>query len=196
MQKTEDLFIQKEEKDPYEFQSVDNLLIEGFYDEDTKKIQIIDQFTIVKIFKLGNRMDKLDNIFIPRKEKASLNSQTVDSIYIEGEIYQYDNSQIQQMDKINIIKKPKCENKIEKNEEFILTPVKKAVLIIQRLDQLMIEKEPKKELTSEVIDKIEIKEIKKEYNYIEVTNESISILNNKNKMIIKKYLLIIFLLII
>ena len=179
MQKTEDLFIQKEEKEPYEFQSVDNLLIEGFYDEDTKKIQRIDQFTILKIFKLGNRIDKLDNIFIPRKEKTSLNSQTVNSIYIEGEIYQYNNNQIQQMDKINIIKKPKYENQIEKNDEFILMSDRKAILIIQRLDKLMIEKEPKKELTSQIIDKIEIKEIKKEYNYTEVPNESITILNNK-----------------
>ena len=179
MQKTEDLFIQKEEKEPYEFQSVDNLLIEGLYDEETKKIQRIDQFTILKIFKLGNRIDKLDNIFIPRKEKTLLNTQTVNSIYIEGEIYQYNNNKIQQMDKINIIKKPKYENQIEKNDEFVLMSDKKAILIIQRLDQLMIEKEPKKELTSQIIDKIEIKEIKKEYNYIEVPNESISILNNK-----------------
>ena len=166
IQKSEDLFIEPEQKDPYEFQSVDNLLIEGFLEEENNKMQRIDQFTIIKMFKLSNRIDKMDTIFIPKKEKAQLCSQTVDSIYIEENASQYDfntYNQIQKMDTINIIRIPKEENKIEKNDEFIIYPEeKKGVLLIQTLAQLMIEKEPKEELINQGIDKIEINEIKNE----------------------------------
>ncbi len=187
MQKSEDLFIESDKKDPYEFQSVDNLLIEGFSEEDNNKIQRIDQFTIIKVFKLSNRIDKMDTIYIPRQEKAQLNPQNVDSIYIEENSYQFDsNNKIQKMDMINIIKESKGKNEIIKNEEFILYPEEKmGVLIIQKLDQLMIEKEPKKYLLDhQGIDKIEIEGKKNEANandnnYIQIQNENIEILSSK-----------------
>ena len=182
IQKSEDLFIEPEQKDPYEFQSVDNLLIEGYSDEENNKIQRIDQFTIVKVFKFSNRIDKMDTLYIPKKEKTPLTSQIVDSIYIEENVFQYDNNnQIQKMDTINILRKPKEENKIEKNDEFILYPEEKqGILLIQSLDQLMIEREPKGELINQGIDKIELQELKKESKeYIQIQNETFVILSSK-----------------
>ena len=67
------------------------------------------------------------------------------------------------MDKINILKIQKPENKIEKNDEFnILNSINnKKVLLIQSLGYLMIEKDPRKFYIYQGIDKIEIHEIKK-----------------------------------
>ena len=92
------------------------------------------------------------------------------------------------MDKINILKVPKPENIIEKNDEFnILKSINnKKVLLIQSLGYLMIEKEPRKYYISQGIDKIEIHEIKKEFNYAEIPNESICILGNKKILENKK----------
>ena len=185
IEKSEDIFIPSNEKSPYELQSVDNLLIEGI-SEGSKRIQRIEQFTILKNFRLSYRINKMDNIYIPRKEKCPLSSQTVDSLFIDEEEeinnhHGFYNNEIQAMDKINILKVPKPENKIEKNDEFnILKSLNnKKVLLIQSLGYLMIEKEPRKYYISQGIDKIEIHEIQKEFNYAEIPNESICILGNK-----------------
>ena len=143
IQNTEDLFIPSEEKPPHEFQSVDNLLIEGYEHEDIYLLQKIDEFTILKNFKLSYRIDKMDTIFIPRKIKPPLMSQTVDGIYITGDSIQYDDNKIQEMDKIIILKKQKEENKIQKGDNFVLLYKKKNVLLVQKLDSLTIEKESK-----------------------------------------------------
>ena len=181
IEKSEDLYIQKIDRIPNEFQNVDNLIIEGYSHDDTNLMQKIDDFTIVKVFKLSSRIDKMDSFFIPSKTKEKIKPQTVDSIYIIGDSIQYDDNKIQKMDKINILKKPKEPYKIEKNYDFVLLFRKKNVLIVQKIDQLMIEKEPKdKEFIFQEIDKIEIKEIqKKEIDYIEAPNEKIVILGNK-----------------
>lgn len=186
IQKTKDLYIKNKDRIPHEFQTVDNLIIEGYSHDDINLMQKIDDFTIVKVFKLSNRIDKMDSFYIPSRTKEKIRPQTVDSIYITGDFIQYDDNKIQKMDKISILKKPKEPNKIEKNFNFELLFQKKNVLLVQKLDQLMIEKQPKdKEFIFQEVDKIEIKEIQeiqKDLDYVESPNEKIMILGNKKTL--------------
>ena len=186
IQKAKDLYIKNKDRTPHEFQTVDNLIIEGYSHDDTNLMQKIDDFTIVKVFKLSNRIDKMDSFYIPSRTKEKIRPQTVDSIYITGDFIQYDDNKIQKMDKITILKKPKEPNKIEKNFNFELLFQKKNVLLVQKLDQLMIEKQPKdKEFIFQEVDKIEIKEIQeiqKDLDYVESPNEKIMILGNKKTL--------------
>ena len=177
IQTTEELFIEKMEKNPNEFQLVDNILIEGYSYDDSNLMQKIDEFTVFKNIKLSYRIDKMDSFYIKQKNKGPIKSQTVDSIFITGETIEYeDNNQIQQMDKIIILKQPKEQNKIEKTEDFVILYKSKSVLMIQRLGTLEIEKEPKEiELEFVEVDKIEIPQIEKEINYVESPNEKITI---------------------
>ena len=181
MQKTEYIFIPPEEKAPYEFQSVDNLLILGNSEEI--KIQQIEHFTIVKNFKISNRIDKMDDIYIPRIEKGKLSAQTIDSLIIEGDSLHYEENDIkvQEIDKINILKNKKKQNNIEQINSIFIPPKMKNVLKIQQLGELMIEKEPKYfEYIIQGIDNIIISEKEKDFdNYIAEVKESICLFGNK-----------------
>ena len=181
IQYTEDLFIQSEEKSPHEFQSVDNILIEGFAHEENYLIQEIDEFTILKNFKLANIINKMDSIYIPRKIKAPLKMQKVDIMYLLGDLIQHEEYQIQEMDKITILKKPKEENKIEKSNDFTILIKKKDDLIVQNLEHLMIIKESKKEENKEVsVDNICIETLDKDIYQIESV-EQMEILKGMKK---------------
>ena len=125
------------EKEPLKNQIVDKLLIEGNNIPDNI-IQVVDKMEILKAPKKENIIiEQNDNLFIPPKEKQLLKNQIVDNILIEGNIRQ-DNA-IQNVDKMDILRTPKPENKIEIKDNILIEPIEKEPLFKQLVDDLFIE---------------------------------------------------------
>ena len=136
IEEKESLFIAPKVKEPLKNQIVDNILIEGNI-RDNNVIQLIDEINIIRSSrKPENIMELNDNIFIPAKIKEPLRCQIIDNIIVEG-ITLIDN-EIQNVDKMEILRTAKPQNKIQENDTIFIAPKQKESLKQQLIDNIKI----------------------------------------------------------
>ena len=117
---------------------------------------------IFKTPKPENKIEENDNIFIPPKEKDPLMKQLIDNLYIEcNKSNKKQENKIQNIDKIEILKTPKPQNKIEIKDNILIEALEKEPLLKQFVDDLIIERNPKKENEIQKADKLDILSIHK-----------------------------------
>ena len=153
------------EKDPLKNQVVDSIIIEA-KNRDDNKIQILDKMEILKTPKPQNKIEIKDNILLEPLEKEPLKKQLTDELLIESD-KKLINNEIQVVDKMEILRTPKPQNKIEIKDNILLEPLEKEPLKKQLTDDLMIESTKKPNNQIQVADKMEILRTPKAENKIE-----------------------------
>ena len=167
-------FIPRKEKEPLEKQLVDDLMIEKSIKKYDNTIQNIDKIEILKSPKPQNIIEKKDSIFIEPKKKEPLKSQIIDSILVEG-INRPENN-IQNIDKIEILRTPKSKNIIiEENDSLFIPPIIKEPLKNQNVDSIIIEGNNRPENKIQDVDKMEILRTPKPINMIIEEKDSLFI---------------------
>ena len=165
----DNLEILRKEKEPLKKQLVDDLFIEKLITiKPENKIQNIDKIEIFRIPKSNNVIvESRDNIEILPKPKNPLKLQLIDSLSIEGA--ERPKNEIQNIDKISILKSPKnVLNIIEERDNIHLYPKEKEPLTKQLVDDLMIERNIiKSENKIQNIDKMTILKAPRPENIIE-----------------------------
>ena len=159
------LVIMPSEKEPLQKQLVDDLYIESIKTiKPINQIQNIDQLFIIKTPKPDNIIEINDSIQILPKEKAPLQRQTIDSLFIEKLIITKPLNKIQNVDTIALYTIPKPLNIIESTENLEIMPLEKEPLKKQLTDALYVEG---------------IKNLPIFKNLTEINNDELEILQNK-----------------
>ena len=146
----------KKEKEPLNSQVIDSLCIEGL-ERKENEIQNTSLMTILRTARPLNNIEAIEDLFIKAKEKEKepLKKQLVDDLYIEKIIKPENN--IQNIDKMEILRTPKkILNIVEERDNIHLLPKEKEPLKKQLVDDLLIEKNKKPENNIQNIDKVEI----------------------------------------
>ena len=179
----ENIFISPKEKDPLKYQIVDELLIDG-KNKIENEIQNIDGMEILRTQKKQIYLvEEKENIQIMPLEKQPLNKQLVDELLIEGNMKP--DIRIQTVDKMEILKTPKCENKIEEKESIFIAPKVKEPFKNQIIDSLLIEGNLKPKNEIQIVDKMDILKTPKPDNMID-NNFNISILPKEKEPLMKQ----------
>ena len=174
IEEKDSLFIPRKEKEPLEKQLVDDLMIEKSIKKYDNTVQNIDKIEILKTPKPQNVIEEKDNIFIEPKKKEPLKSQIIDSIIVEG-INRPENN-IQNVDKIEILRSPKSQKIIiEEKDSLFIPPIIKEPLKDQKVDSIIIEGNNRPENKIQEVDKMEILRTSKPINMIIEENDSLFI---------------------
>ena len=144
---------------------VEAIRIEGI-EKVENEIQHTSLMTILKTPKTPYVIESIEDLFITPKEKEPLKCQIVDDLKIEGN--NKIENEIQFIDKIEILKKPKqFLHSIEERDNIEIQPKEKEILKSQIIDNLKIEGNMKEDNKIQIVDKIEIIEALKPVNIIE-----------------------------
>ena len=167
-------FIPRKEKEPFEKQLVDDLMIEKNIKNYNYKVQNIDKIEILKSAKPKNIIEEKDNIFIESKKKEPLKSQLIDNIIVEG--IDRPKNNIQNVDKIEILRAPKSQNiVIEEKDSLFISRIIKEPFKNQNVDSIIIEGNIKQENKIQEVDKMEILRTSKPINIMIEENDRLFI---------------------
>jgi len=153
-------FIAPKQKDPLQYQLLDNILIEGI-DKKDNEIQYVFKLNFAKTLKPKpkNIIQLNDNIFIEPKQKEPLELQVNDKLLIEG--INRPETLIEKKDEIKIGEEPKLqreENIIEENFTLFIESKEKEPLQNKVIDKILIEGNNRPENLKQNIDKILLSE--------------------------------------
>ena len=139
IEQKENIFIEPKQKVPLDKESVDSILI-GSQPLPENNIQTNDAIQLAGTFqKCENKIESLEKLFIPPKEKAELFIEWMDELNID-EIEKPENK-IQTLNKLDILGtiNPKPQNKIEQISNIFIPPKENEALKNELVDKILIE---------------------------------------------------------